>query len=99
MRRHYRRSPNRPIVGECYQIKDPEEIKKAYGLILETTEAFKEFMDDDFLKENKVVGYYRIKPTTIKYVNFFQDEKFQKQECKYLALRAKKARNQEFDFL
>ena len=60
------------IDGECYQIKDPEEIKKAYGLIMETTEAFKEFMDDDFLKENKVVGYYRIKPTTIKYVNFFQ---------------------------
>jgi len=65
------------IDGECYQIKDPSEVKKAYELILATTGAFKEFMDDDFLKENKVIGYYRIKPTTIKYVDFFQDEKFE----------------------
>ena len=65
------------IDGECYQIKDSAEIKKAYTMILEITEAFKEFMDDDFLKENKVVGYYRVKPTTIKYVDFFQDEKFE----------------------
>ena len=65
------------IDGECYQIKDQSEINNAYKLILETTDAFKEFMDDDFLKDNKVIGYYRIKPTTIKYVDFFQDEKFE----------------------
>ena len=51
--------------------------KKAYELVLNTTEAFKEFMDDQFLIDNDVVGYYRIKPTTIKYVNFYQDEKFE----------------------
>lgn len=65
------------IDGECYQIKDSEEIKKAYSMILEITEAFKEFMDDDFLKENKVVGYYRVKPTIIKYVDFYENEKFE----------------------
>ena len=65
------------IDGECYQIKDSQEIEKAYEKILETTDAFKEFMDDEFLKENKVVGYYRIKPTTIKYVDFHQEEKFE----------------------
>jgi len=65
------------IDGECYQIKDPGEIEIAYKKILETTNAFKEFMDDDFLKENKVVGYYRVKPTTIKYVDFHQEEKFE----------------------
>ncbi len=65
------------IDGECYQIRDKAEKEKAYKLILETTEAFKEFMDDDFLKENDVVGYYRIKPTTIKYVDFYAKEKFE----------------------
>ena len=65
------------IDGECYKIKDENEKKKAYELVLNTTEAFKEFMDDQFLIDNDVVGYYRIKPTTIKYVNFYQDEKFE----------------------
>ena len=65
------------IDGECYKIKDEEEKKKAYKLVLETTEAFKEYMEDDFLIKNDVVGYYRVKPTTIKYVNFFEDEQFQ----------------------
>ena len=65
------------IDGECYKIKDEEEKKKAYKLVLETTEAFKEFMEDEFLIKNDVVGYYRIKPTTIKYVNFYQDVKFE----------------------
>jgi 1,4-dihydroxy-2-naphthoate octaprenyltransferase len=31
-------------------------------------------MEDEFLIKNDVVGYYRIKPTTIKYVNFYQEE-------------------------
>ena len=34
-------------------------------------------MEDEFLIKNDVVGYYRVKPTTIKYVNFFQEEKFE----------------------
>ena len=65
------------IDGECYKIKDDSEKKRAYELVLNTTEAFKEFMEDEFLIKNDVVGYYRIKPTTIKYVNFYQEEKFE----------------------
>ncbi|MAB95828.1 MAG: hypothetical protein CL496_01210 [Actinobacteria bacterium] len=65
------------IDGECYKIKNEDEKEKAYNLVLETTDAFKEFMEDDFLIKNDVVGYYRVKPTTIKYVNFFQEEKFE----------------------
>ncbi len=34
-------------------------------------------MDDEFLIKNDVVGYYRVKPTTIKYVDFYQEEKFE----------------------
>ena len=65
------------IDGEAYKIKDEDEKKKAYDLVLETTDAFKEFMDDDFLIKNDVVGYYRVKPTTIKYVDFYEEEKFE----------------------
>ena len=65
------------IDGECYKIKDEQEKEKAYEMVLSTTEAFKEYMEDDFLKENDVVGYYRIKPTTIKYVDFYQEEQFE----------------------
>ena len=68
------------IDGLCYKIKDEEESKKARELILKTTTAFQEFMDDPFLKKNKVVGYYRIKPTIIKYVNFHAEEKFEWRE-------------------
>lgn len=65
------------IEGECYPIKDPEEKKKAYQLVRETTDVFVEFMDDPFLNENKVVDFYRIKPAAIKYVDFYAQEKFQ----------------------
>ncbi|MHB2147471.1 UbiA family prenyltransferase [Calditrichota bacterium LG25] len=68
------------IEGLCFKIKDAQEIKKAHDLILQTTTAFKEFMDDPFLIKNKVVGYYRIKPTLIKYIDFYADEKFQFKE-------------------
>jgi len=64
------------IDGFCYQIKSPEEQKRAYELVLATTTAFKPYMDDEFLVKNKVVGYYRIKPTVIKYIDFFAEEKF-----------------------
>ena len=66
------------LSNECFEsIKNEDEKEKAYNLVLETTDAFKEFMEDDFLIKNDVVGYYRVKPPTIKYVNFFQEEKFE----------------------
>ncbi len=68
------------IEGLCYPITNADEIKRAHDLILKTTDAFKEFMDDPFLKKNKVIGYYRIKPTLIKYIDFYADEKFQFKE-------------------
>ena len=68
------------IEGRCFRIKDRQEIQKAHDLILQTTTAFKEYMDDPFLIKNKVVGYYRLKPTLIKYVDFYSDEKFQFKE-------------------
>ncbi len=68
------------IEGLCQQIKDAQEIKKAHDLILQTTTAFKDFMDDPFLIKNRVVGYYRIKPTLIKYIDFYAEEKFRFKE-------------------
>lgn len=68
------------VEGVAYQIKDQEEIKTARELILSVTDAFKEFMDDSFLKKNKVTGYYRLKPTSIKYIDFYADTKFQWRE-------------------
>jgi len=68
------------IEGRCYQIKDEKEQQRAYELILQTTQAFKNFMDDEFLKQNKVSGYYRLKPTTIKYVDFDAQPPFEWRE-------------------
>ena len=59
------------IEGIATQVKDPQEVKKAYRMVLGVTEAFKEYMEDEFLKKNNVVDYYKIKPTVIKYVDFF----------------------------
>ena len=52
------------IDGECYKIKDEDEKKRAYELVLKTTDAFKEYMEDEFLIKNDVVGYYRVKPVS-----------------------------------
>ena len=49
------------IEGIATQVNDPEEAKKAYDMVLGVTEAFKEYMEDDFLKKNNVIGYYKIK--------------------------------------
>ena len=68
------------IDGRCEQITEQAEQEKAYRLILETTQAFKPFMDDEFLKKNKVTGYYRLKPTTIKYIDFHADPQFEWRE-------------------
>ena len=34
-------------------------------------------MHDDFLIANDVIGYYKIQPTTIKYVDFFAEKQFE----------------------
>lgn len=68
------------IEGRASQIKDPNEVEKAYRKVLEVTEAFKTYMEDEFLKKNKVVGYYKIKPTVIKYVDFYAENKFEWRE-------------------
>ena len=65
------------IDGYASKITDKNEANKARDAILEVTEAFSDFMHDEFLIQNDVVGYYKIKPTVIKYVDFFADEKFE----------------------
>mgnify|MGYP001396627243 FL=1 len=65
------------IDGYASKITDKNEADKARDAILEVTEAFSDFMHDEFLIQNDVVGYYKIKPTVIKYVDFFADEKFE----------------------
>ena len=68
------------IEGRASKIKDPDEVEKAYRMVLEVTEAFKTYMEDEFLKKNNVIGYYKIKPTVIKYVDFFADNRFEWRE-------------------
>ena len=68
------------IDGECRPIRNPEEMKRAHDMILGVTTAFQPYMDDEFLLKNKVVGYYRIKPTTIKFVDFYAPEQFEWRE-------------------
>ena len=68
------------IYGRAEKINEKAEQEKARELVLETTTAFQEFMDDEFLKKNGVVGYYRVKPTTIKYIDFYREEKFEFRE-------------------
>ena len=65
------------IDGYASKITDKNEADKARDAILKVTEAFSDFMHDEFLIQNDVVGYYKIKPTVIKYVDFFADEKFE----------------------
>jgi len=64
------------IDGRAERISDPEEIQKARRLILAVTDAFRAYMDDEFLIANDVVGYYRIRPLTIKRVDFHADPQF-----------------------
>ena len=65
------------IDGFAKKITGQSEKDKARELILKITEAFSEYMHDDFLITNDVVGYYKIKPTTIKYVDFYADTQFE----------------------
>ena len=68
------------ITGYAHQIKDPDDVEKAKENILKVTTAFKKQMDDEFLKKNKITGYYKIVPTVIKYVDFFSDPQFEWKE-------------------
>ncbi|MDC0918147.1 1,4-dihydroxy-2-naphthoate octaprenyltransferase [Candidatus Marinimicrobia bacterium] len=65
------------IDGYATKITDQSEKDKAREAVLKVTEAFSEYMHDDFLIANDVVGYYKIKPTVIKYVDFFADTQFE----------------------
>jgi len=68
------------ITGYAYQIKDADEIEKAKKNVLGVTKAFQKQMDDEFLKKNKITGYYKIVPTVIKYVDFYSDPQFEWKE-------------------
>jgi len=68
------------ISGYAHQIKDADEIEKAYTNILKVTKAFQKQMDDEFLKKNKITGYYKIVPTVIKYVDFYSKSQFEWRE-------------------
>ena len=68
------------ITGYAHQIKDADEAEKAYNNILKVTKAFQPYMEDEFLKKNKVVGYYKVIPTVIKYVDFFAQPQFEWKE-------------------
>ena len=65
------------IDGYATKIIDQSEKEKAREAVLKVAEAFSEYMHDDFLIANDVVGYYKIKPTVIKYVDFFADTQFE----------------------
>ena len=68
------------ITGYAHQIKDADEVEKAKKNILGVTKTFQKQMDDEFLKKNKITGYYKIVPTVIKYVNFYSDPQFEWKE-------------------
>lgn len=68
------------ITGYAYQLKNADEAEKAKENILSVTTAFQDQMNDDFLKKNKITGYYKIVPTVIKYVDFYSDPQFEWKE-------------------
>lgn len=65
------------VEGNCFRIRQPEEIRVAREKILQVTEAFQQYMDDDFLDANGVTGYYRIKPTRITHIDFYAESQFE----------------------
>jgi 1,4-dihydroxy-2-naphthoate octaprenyltransferase len=65
------------IDGFAEKITDQKEKDQARDAILKVTEAFSKHMHDEFLIANDVVGYYKIKPTVIKYVDFYADAQFE----------------------
>ena len=65
------------IDAHASKVTNKDEVEKAKKAILNVTEAFSEYMHDDFLIANDVIGYYKIQPTTIKYVDFFAEKQFE----------------------
>ena len=68
------------IEGGCHRIRRLEEQRLAREKILAVTNAFRDYMDDPYMNENRLVGYYRIRPTSTKYVDFHADPQFQWRE-------------------
>ncbi len=68
------------ISAHCEQIVDTAARARAREAILGVTDAFKPYMDDEFLNQHEVVGYYRVRPTTIKYVDFHAQPQFEWRE-------------------
>lgn len=65
------------IDGRCRRIEDPHEVARARRAILEVTGAFSALMDDSFLIDNRVAGYYRLTPLSVRHVDFDGDPMFQ----------------------
>lgn len=65
------------VEGNCYRIRQAEEIAAARARILEVTDAFQQYMDDAFLDANGVTGYYRVKPTRITHIDFYAESQFE----------------------
>ncbi|MDP6434978.1 MAG: UbiA family prenyltransferase [Arenicellales bacterium] len=68
------------IEGRARQLTDPVEVERVKEMILEVTDLFSPYMDDEFLKKNRVTGYYRVVPEVIKLVDFYADQQFQWRE-------------------
>ncbi len=68
------------IAARCERIRDPDKVRRAREAILGVTRAFEAYMDDEFLRANDVVGYYRLRPTLIKYVDFHAPAQFEWRE-------------------
>ncbi len=65
------------VDGYCQRIRDAAEIAAAREKILAVTDAFKRYMDDEFLRDNGVTGYYRIRPTRMTYIDFYAESQFE----------------------
>jgi len=68
------------IDGFCSRIRDAREVEVAKEKILKVTDAFEDYMNDEFLSRNNVTGYYRVRPSTIKYIDFHADPQFEWKE-------------------
>jgi 1,4-dihydroxy-2-naphthoate octaprenyltransferase len=68
------------VEGNCFRIKQPEAIRAAREKILTVTDAFRQYMDDEFLDANGVTGYYLIKPTRITHIDFHAESQFESME-------------------
>ncbi|UCH39044.1 MAG: UbiA family prenyltransferase [Gammaproteobacteria bacterium] len=68
------------VEGVCRRIRQADAIRAAREKILAVTDAFQQYMDDEFLDANGVTGYYRIKPTRITLIDFYAESRFQSLE-------------------